>query len=94
VAVTGLPFTRISPADAGGSPETRDNVMKFPHPVGAPALGIGASALLTRRLHRLTHGLEPRELTELLYEREAVLHGIGEGMLAVDAAGRVSVRNE
>jgi two-component system CitB family sensor kinase len=68
--------------------------MKFPHPVGALALGIGASALLTRRLHRLTHGLEPRELTELLYEREAVLHGIGEGMLAVDAAGRVSVRNE
>ncbi|HKS47853.1 MAG TPA: sensor histidine kinase [Amycolatopsis sp.] len=62
--------------------------------VGALALGVGASALLTRRLHRLTHGLEPRELTELLYEREAVLHGISEGMLAVDAAGRVSARND
>jgi two-component system CitB family sensor kinase len=61
---------------------------------GALALGVGASALLTRRLNRLTHGLEPRELTELLYEREAVLHGIGEGMLAVDAAGRVSARND
>ncbi|NIH84339.1 sensor histidine kinase [Amycolatopsis granulosa] len=60
---------------------------------GALALGAGASALLTRRLHRLTHGLEPRELTELLYEREAVLHGIGEGMLALDAKGRVSARN-
>ncbi len=60
---------------------------------GALAVGVAASALLTRRLNRLTHGLEPRELTELLYEREAVLHGIGEGMLAVDAAGRVSVRN-
>ncbi|TNC29756.1 sensor histidine kinase [Amycolatopsis alkalitolerans] len=60
---------------------------------GALALGVAASALLTRRLNRLTHGLEPRELTELLYEREAVLHGIGEGMLAVDAGGRVSVRN-
>ncbi|MTD54778.1 sensor histidine kinase [Amycolatopsis sp. RM579] len=60
---------------------------------GALALGVAASALLTRRLNRLTHGLEPRELTELLYEREAVLHGIGEGMLAVDSAGRVSVRN-
>ncbi|GAB2972860.1 sensor histidine kinase [Amycolatopsis acidiphila] len=62
--------------------------------VGALALGVGASALLTRRLNRLTHGLEPRELTELLYEREAVLHGIGEGMLAVDAVGRVSARND
>ena len=60
---------------------------------GALALGVGASALLTRRLNRLTHGLEPSELTELLYEREAVLHGIGEGMLAVDARGRVSARN-
>src|SRR6187399_2100265 len=60
---------------------------------GALAVGVGASALLTRRLNRLTHGLEPRELTELLYEREAVPHGIGEGMLAVDAAGRVSARN-
>lgn len=64
-----------------------------PFAAGALALGVGASALLTRRLNRLTHGLEPRELTELLYEREAVLHGIGEGMIAVDAAGRISVRN-
>jgi sensor histidine kinase regulating citrate/malate metabolism len=67
---------------------------RVPFAAGAMALGVGASALLTRRLNRLTHGLEPHELTELLYEREAVLHGIGEGMLAVDAAGRVSPRND
>ncbi len=60
---------------------------------GALLLGAGASALLNRRLRRVTHGLEPHELTELLYEREAVLHGIGEGVLAVDEATRVSVRN-
>ncbi|MFE0022875.1 ATP-binding protein [Amycolatopsis sp. NPDC059021] len=61
---------------------------------GALLLGAGASALLNRRLRRLTHGLEPHELTELLYEREAVLHGIGEGMLAVDADNKVTVRND
>ncbi len=61
---------------------------------GALLLGAGASALLNRRLRRVTHGLEPHELTELLYEREAVLHGIGEGVLAVDEANRVSVRND
>ncbi|SFW50645.1 two-component system, CitB family, sensor kinase [Amycolatopsis australiensis] len=61
---------------------------------GAVLLGAGASALLNRRLRRVTHGLEPHELTELLYEREAVLHGIGEGVLAVDEANRVSVRND
>ncbi|QWF80111.1 sensor histidine kinase [Amycolatopsis sp. CA-230715] len=56
-------------------------------------LGVGASALLTRRLRRQTHGLEPHELTELLYEREAVLHGIGEGVVAVDARNRITVCN-
>ncbi len=61
---------------------------------GALLLGAGASALLNRRLRRVTHGLEPHELTELLYEREAVLHGIGEGVLAVDEHNRVSVRND
>jgi two-component system CitB family sensor kinase len=61
---------------------------------GALLLGVGVSALLNRRLRRLTHGLEPHELTELLYEREAVLHGIGEGVLAADNQHRVSVCND
>ncbi|GAA2350454.1 sensor histidine kinase [Dactylosporangium salmoneum] len=60
---------------------------------GALLLGFVGSALLSRRLKRLTLGLEPRELAELVQEREAVLHGIGEGVLAVDADGRVSVCN-
>jgi two-component system CitB family sensor kinase len=60
---------------------------------GALLLGIIGSALLTRRLKRLTLGLEPHELAELVQEREAVLHGISEGVLAVDADGRVSVCN-
>ena len=57
-------------------------------------LGLAGSALLTRRLKRLTLGLEPHELAELVQEREAVLHGISEGVLAVDTAGRVSVCND
>ncbi|GAA4244877.1 sensor histidine kinase [Dactylosporangium darangshiense] len=60
---------------------------------GALLLGFVGSALLSRRLKRLTLGLEPRELAELVQEREAVLHGISEGVLAVDADGRVSVCN-
>ncbi|MDT7598552.1 MAG: two-component system, CitB family, sensor kinase, partial [Pseudonocardiales bacterium] len=59
----------------------------------AMLLGLTASWLLSRRLRRLTHGVEPRELTGMLYEHEAVLHGIGEGVLAVDAQHRISVRN-
>jgi two-component system, CitB family, sensor kinase len=61
--------------------------------LGALLLGVAGAALLTRRLRRLTLGLEPHELAELLQEREAVLHGIGEGVLAVDAEDRLSVYN-
>lgn len=61
--------------------------------LGALLLGVAGAALLTRRLRRLTLGLEPHELAELLQEREAVLHGIGEGVLAVDSDDRLSVYN-
>ncbi|BCY09842.1 sensor histidine kinase [Actinoplanes sp. L3-i22] len=57
-------------------------------------LGVAGSALLSRRLKRLTLGLEPAELAELVREREAVLRGISEGVLAVDATSRVTVCNQ
>jgi two-component system CitB family sensor kinase len=59
----------------------------------ALGLGVAGSLLLTRLLKRRTLGLEPHELAELMQERQAVLRGIGEGVLAVGAAGRVSVCN-
>lgn len=62
--------------------------------VGALVLGVAASALLAGRWKRLTLGLEPEELAGLVQEQEAVLHGIGEGVLAVDTAGRVTVVND
>jgi len=61
---------------------------------GALLLGFAGSALLTWRLKRLTLSLEPSALAELMLEHEAVLHGIGEGVLAVDGEGRISVCNE
>jgi two-component system CitB family sensor kinase len=62
--------------------------------IGALAVGVAGSALLNRLLKRRTLGLEPSELSELVQQREAVLHGIGEGVLAVDPGGRVSVCND
>ena len=55
--------------------------------------GLGASLLLARRLKRQTFGLELRELAELLQEREAMLHGVREGVVAVDPGGRIRVVN-
>lgn len=60
---------------------------------GALLLGIAGSIAIGRRLKRQTLGLEPAELTELVRDREAVLHGIGEGVVAVDSAGRLRTGN-
>ena len=57
------------------------------------ALGLGllASFGLARRLKRQTFGLELREIANLLQEREATLHGIREGVVAINPDGRISV---
>ncbi|MBL7490970.1 sensor histidine kinase [Frankia sp. AgB1.9] len=60
----------------------------------ALACGAVASWLLARRLKRQTFGLELEEISLLLQEREATLHGIREGMIALDPAGRVSMIND
>jgi two-component system, CitB family, sensor kinase len=61
----------------------------------AVALGVGivASLLLARRLKRQTFGLELDELASLVHEREAMLHGIREGVVIVDPDGRVLLVN-
>ena len=60
----------------------------------ALALGALASWALARRLKGRTFGLELDEIALLLQEREATLHGIREGVLAFDVAGRVSMVND
>jgi two-component system CitB family sensor kinase len=63
--------------------------------VGAALLlGIIGSLLLARRWRGLTLGLEPAELAELVREQAAVLHGIGEGVLAVDTSWKTTVVND
>jgi two-component system CitB family sensor kinase len=60
----------------------------------ASALGVAGSFLLARRVKRQTLGLEPREITGLVEQREALLHGIKEGVLAVDLERRVTMVND
>ena len=62
----------------------------------AIALGIGALASwgLARHLKRRTFGLELDEISRLLQEREATLHGIREGVIAFGRDGRVNVVND
>jgi two-component system CitB family sensor kinase len=60
----------------------------------ALVIGAGASWLLAHRLKKRTFGLELEEIAKLLHEREAVLHGIREGMIAFDRAGRITMVND
>ncbi|GGO91344.1 sensor histidine kinase [Wenjunlia tyrosinilytica] len=60
------------------------------------ALGVGAVAAfaVSRRLRRSTHGIELSEISALLDEREAMLHSIREGVVALDRRGRVRLVND
>lgn len=60
----------------------------------ALSLGIAASWLLARHLKRQTFGLEPPEIASLLEQREAMLHGIREGAVGLDRAGRITLIND
>lgn len=57
-------------------------------------LAAGGSLLLSRRLRRQTLGLRPEELRSTYVHQEAVLHAVGEGLVVVDPAQRVSLVND
>jgi two-component system CitB family sensor kinase len=57
------------------------------------ALGLAGAVSMGRRLRRSTFGLEPEQMADLVREHEAVLHGVTDGILAVDNDGRVTVTN-
>lgn len=57
-------------------------------------LGLGGSLLLSRRIKRQTLGMEPTEIAELVEHREAIVHGVKEGVLALDGENRVTVAND
>ena len=68
---------------------------------GAAAFGVlallagGAGAVwLARRLKRQTLGLEPGDLSELVREHEAVLHGVQDGVVSVEGNGLVGMAND
>ncbi|MFC6067304.1 ATP-binding protein [Streptomyces ochraceiscleroticus] len=61
---------------------------------GALAVGALAAYLVARRLQRRTHDLAFSDISALLAEREAMLHGIREGFVALDRHGRIRLMND
>ncbi|MBT2673967.1 sensor histidine kinase, partial [Streptomyces sp. ISL-14] len=61
---------------------------------GALAVGALAAWLISRRLQRQTRDLAFSDISALLAEREAMLHGIREGVVALDRGGRIRLLND
>jgi sensor histidine kinase regulating citrate/malate metabolism len=61
---------------------------------GALALVTGGTALVSRRLRRQTHGLDPAEMTRMYEHHDAVLHAVREGVLIVGGDGRLLLAND
>lgn len=62
--------------------------------LGAAVLGTLLAALVSRLVWRRIHRVEPEEIAALLETRDAMLHGIGEGIVALDQNGRVALVND
>jgi two-component system CitB family sensor kinase len=60
----------------------------------ATVIGVVGSLLLAGRVKRQTFGLEPREIAGLVEHREAMLHGIREGVVGLDTSHRITLVND
>ncbi|MBD0838158.1 sensor histidine kinase [Streptomyces sp. TRM68416] len=61
---------------------------------GALAVGALAAWFISRRVQRQTRDLAFSDISALLAEREAMLHGIREGVVALDRTGRIRLLND
>ncbi|MCP2237359.1 ATP-binding protein [Prauserella halophila] len=84
----GVLSSRVSLAATGTLPTIGAGLLL------ALVAGAGGAWFVSRRIRAKTHGLEPREITELLESREALLYAISEGVLAADSEGAVLLAND
>jgi sensor histidine kinase regulating citrate/malate metabolism len=83
---------RLYPSFADGLRAAAPNLLTY---LGlASVIGIVGSLLVARRVKRQTLGLEPAEITGLVEHRDAMLHGIREGVVGLDLRGRVTLIND
>jgi sensor histidine kinase regulating citrate/malate metabolism len=82
---------------------TRDNIsrelaqqvpMLLVAGIVALLLAAAGSALISRRLRRLTHGMAPDELARMYEFYDAVLHAVREGLVLLDLEGRLMLAND
>ncbi|MGW4564332.1 ATP-binding protein [Streptomyces sp. NPDC004561] len=84
----GIAYDSVRARLIGAIPEL------FAYAGGALAVAALAAWLISRRVQRQTRDLAFSDISALLAEREAMLHGIREGVVALDRGGRVRLLND
>lgn len=62
--------------------------------IAAAVLGFAGASWLSRLVWKRIYRLEPEEIAQLLKTRDAMLHAIGEGIVAIDERGNVALVND
>ena len=62
--------------------------------LGAALLSSLGAMYVSKLIWRRIYKLEPEDIAALLETRDAMLHGLGEGLVAVDADGKVALVND
>ncbi|MBG6179043.1 ATP-binding protein [Arthrobacter sp. CAN_A1] len=62
--------------------------------IAAALMGSAGAIYVSRLVWRRIYKLEPEEIATLLETRDAMLHGIGEGVVGVDERGHVALLND
>ena len=83
---------RRFPTMAGLFADAAPNLLTYLGVAGI--LGAAGSWWLAARVKRQTLGLEPDQIARLVEHREAMLHGIREGVVSVDADGIITLVND
>ncbi|KUL35507.1 histidine kinase [Streptomyces regalis] len=60
----------------------------------ALVIAAGGSGLVSHRLRRQTHGLDPAEMTRMYEHHDAVLHAVREGVVIIGGDGRLVLVND
>ncbi|WP_233193182.1 ATP-binding protein [Cryobacterium sp. Y29] len=83
---------REFPAVVGLLKAAAPNLLTFLGVAGV--LGVVGSLLLAARVKRQTLGLEPEQIGRLVEHRDAMIHGIREGVISVDTDGLITLAND
>ncbi|CAM5616115.1 hypothetical protein SANTM175S_01822 [Streptomyces antimycoticus] len=91
--VVGLVAAGITIKKVSGAADHQMPLL-FGAAAAAMALATAGTALVSRRLRRQTHGLDPAEMTRMYEHHDAVLHSVREGVLIVGGDRRLVLAND